>query len=46
MTGGTFASIPALSSLNFPFFIGSVNGIVAALVLYVIIEKAVEKKKN
>ena len=25
---------------------GSVNGIVAALVLYVIIEKAVEKKKN
>lgn len=46
MTGGTFASIPALSSLNFPFFIGSVNGIVVALVLYVIIEKAVEKKKN
>ena len=46
MTGGTFASIPALSSLNFPFFIGSVNGIVVALVLYVIIEKAVEKKNK
>ena len=45
MTGGTFATVPALSFLNIPFFIGSVNGIVVALAVYVIIEKAAGKKK-
>ena len=37
MTGGTFASIPFL---NIPFFIGPINGIVVAMVLYVILIKA------
>lgn len=40
MTGGTFASMPALSFLNVPFFIVSVNGIVVALALYVVLAKA------
>lgn len=44
MTGGTFAAIPALSFLNIPFFIGPINGIVAALVVYVIIAKVAGKK--
>lgn len=44
MTGGTFASIPALSFLNIPFFIGPINGIVVALVVYVILAKIVGKK--
>ena len=44
MTGGTFATIPALSFLNIPFFIGPINGIVVALVVYVIIAKAAGKK--
>ena len=46
MTGGTFATIPALSFLDMPFFIGSINGIVVALVLYVILAKAADNKKN
>ena len=41
MTGGTFAGIPALAFLDMPFFIGSVNGIVVAFVLYVLLAKAV-----
>jgi len=45
MTGGTFAAIPFLSFLNIPFFIGPINGIVAALVVYVVIAKAAGKKK-
>lgn len=44
MTGGTFAAIPALSFLNIPFFIGPINGIVVALVVYVIIAKVAGKK--
>ena len=44
MTGGTFAAIPALSFLNVPFFIGPINGIVVALVVYVIIAKVAGKK--
>ena len=43
ITGGTFASFPglveALPFLNWPFFVGPVNGIVVSLVLYVILEK-------
>lgn len=39
MTGGTFASIPALSFLNIPFFIGSINGIVVALAVYVFLAR-------
>ena len=46
MTGGTFAAIPALAFLDMPFFIGSINGIVVALVLYVILAKATGNKKN
>lgn len=44
MTGGTFAAIPFLSFLNLPFFIGPINGIVVAMVVYLIIEKAKGKK--
>ncbi len=44
ITGGTFASIPFLSFLNLPFFIGPINGIVVALIAYVLIEKAAAKK--
>lgn len=43
ITGGTFAAFPglveALPFLNWPFFVGPVNGIVVSLVLYVILEK-------
>ena len=43
ITGGTFASFPglveALPFLNWPFFVGPVNGIVVSLVLYVILAK-------
>lgn len=34
ITGGTFAPFPVLSALNFPFFVGPINGIVLSLVLY------------
>ncbi len=44
ITGGTFATIPFLSFLNLPFFIGSINGIIVALVAYVLIAKAAAKK--
>jgi cytosine permease len=44
MTGGTFATIPFLSFLNVPFFIGPINGIVASLVIYIIISKLGGKK--
>lgn len=44
MTGGTFASIPALAALNIPFFVGPINGIVVSLVLYVVLDKIVGKK--
>ena len=39
MTGGTFAAIPALAFLDLPFFVGSINGIVVALVLFVILSR-------
>lgn len=35
ITGGTFASVPALAFLDHPFFLGPVNGIVVSIVLYV-----------
>ena len=44
VTGGTFASIPFLSFLNFPFFIGPVNGIVVAMLVYLILAKAAKKE--
>ena len=46
ITGGTFASIPALTFLNVPFFIGSINGIVVALILYVLLAKAAGGRKD
>ena len=50
ITGGTFASFPglveALPFLNWPFFVGSVNGIVVSLVLYVILAKAFPAKNK
>ena len=46
MTGGTFATIPAISFLDVPFFIGSINGIVVALVVYVILVKAFGDKHD
>lgn len=44
ITGGTFASISFLSFLNFPFLIGPINGIIVAMVVYVIIEKVKGRK--
>ena len=44
ITGGTFASIPFLAFLNLPFFIGPINGIVVAMVVYILLEKAFGKK--
>ncbi|MBR5228485.1 MAG: cytosine permease [Firmicutes bacterium] len=44
MTGGTFASIPALAVLNVPFFVGPINGIAVSLVLYLVFDKLVGKK--
>ena len=50
ITGGTFASFPglveALPFLNWPFFVGPVNGIVVSLVLYVILAKAFPAKNK
>lgn len=42
VTGGTFADIPALAFLNVPFFLGPINSIVVAMVLYVVIYKAMK----
>ena len=36
VTGGTFALIPGLEMLDMPFFIGPMNGIVVAMVAYVV----------
>lgn len=44
MTGGTFASISFLSFLNLPFFIGPINGIIVAMVIYTVIAKAIGQK--
>lgn len=44
VTGGTFASISFLSFLNAPFFIGPINGIVVAIVVYVIVQLLVKKE--
>mgnify|MGYP002561317216 CR=1 FL=1 len=44
ITGGTFASIQFLAFLNLPFFIGPINGIVVAMVVYILLEKAFGKK--
>jgi cytosine permease len=41
ITGGSFASFPVLSVLNYPFFVGPVNGIVVSMVLYVIFSKII-----
>lgn len=46
MTGGTFAAIPFLAFLNVPFFIGPINGIIVAMVVYIIIAKAVPQKAS
>lgn len=49
ITGGTFASFPglveALPFLNWPFFVGPVNGIVVSLVLYVGLAKLTSAKR-
>ncbi|WEV45911.1 cytosine permease [Bifidobacterium sp. ESL0690] len=42
ITGGTFASVPALSFLDHPFFLGPVNGIVVSILLYVLVYKAMK----
>ena len=50
ITGGTFASFPglveALPFLNWPFFVGPVNGIVVSLVLYVVFAGVSPKKAD
>lgn len=43
LTGGTFASIPGLTWLNAPFFVGPVNGIIVSLILYPILTKVTKK---
>ena len=49
ITGGPFASFPglveALPFLNWPFFVGPVNGIVVSLVLYVGLAKLTSAKR-
>lgn len=45
VTGGTFASIPFLAFLNMPFFIGPINGIIVAMVVYLAAVKLVPAKK-
>ena len=44
VTGGTFASIPFLTALNLPFFIGPVNGIIVSMLLYVVMASAGRKR--
>lgn len=44
VTGGTFAAIPFLAFLDWPFFIGPINGIIVAMIVYIIIAKAVPQK--
>ena len=48
ITGGTFASFPglveAMPFLNWPFFVGPVNGIIVSLVLYVVFAGVSPKK--
>lgn len=39
VTGGIFAKFPILAFLDKPFFIGPVNGIVVAMVLYLILNR-------
>lgn len=50
ITGGTFANFPGLVEaapfLNWPFFVGPVNGIVLSLVLYVILDKLLPNKEE
>lgn len=50
ITGGTFASFPTLVEavpfLNWPFFVGPVNGIVVSLILYVILANLIPEKKT
>ena len=50
ITGGTFANFPGLVEaapfLNQPFFVGPVNGILVALILYVILAKIFPEKKE
>ena len=41
VTGGTFVGTP-LEMLDFPLFIGPVNGIVVSMILYVIVYKAMK----
>ena len=41
VTGGTFVGTP-FEMLDFPLFIGPVNGIVVSMILYVIIYKAMK----
>ena len=47
---GTFANFPglveAMPFLNWPFFVGPVNGIIVSLVLYVILAKVFPEKKT
>ena len=49
ITGGTFASFPGLVAafpcLNWPFFVGPVNGILVSLVFYVTLAKLFPEKK-
>ena len=50
ITGGTFANFPglveAMPFLNWPLFVGPVNGIIVSLVLYVILAKVFPEKKT
>lgn len=42
ITGGSFVGMGFLSALDFPFFVGPVNGIVVAMVCYVVLAKVIK----
>lgn len=44
VTGGTFVAIPFLSVLNIPFLVGPINGIIVAMVVYILAATVMKRK--
>lgn len=44
-TGGAFADVPALSFLNWPFFLGPVNGILVSMAVYTFVYYAMGRER-
>ncbi len=44
VTGGTFAAFSFLAFLDYPFFVGPINGIVVSMVCYVVLHPIFSKK--